>query len=312
MVTRRRLSASQFNQRHRHHRRRSRAPVVCGNRPRGRLGAGRASRRRGAGQGDMGAWRHALRAHWRAGGHGPASGGQPGVRPGWIALRHLQRSARPGIGGVGLPRRRVGRARAVRSRDGESDVDGVRAGSPPLYLQPVRWTCLPGLRRRPVRGVRVGPRPRLRPGVWWRRHGLRRRSIGHHFPNRRERPRREVRDGAGERGGVPHGDGTRWIVVRLGADALDLRFGLPHRRRRAHRDARRVVRPAAGPGVRPLRGSPRGRGACRFERRLRATARRPPRADRGRQQSCRRRLRSSRAHRRCRQRFGVSFAPSVS
>ena len=103
----------------RDHRRRAGAHGVC---RAGSHGGGRAAgprRRRDAGQGGVGAGRHALRARRHPARDRPSSSRQPGVRRRRQSLRDLQRLARAGSHRLDLPSHRA-MARASRSCTGSS------------------------------------------------------------------------------------------------------------------------------------------------------------------------------------------------
>ena len=98
-----------------------------------------------------------------------------------------------------------------------------------LRVEPVRGHGLPGDAGRVDRSLRARSRRRLRPRVRARRHAVCRRSIGHDLPRRPFGACDDVRDAAGERGGVPSGDRAGRRALRHRPDAVVLRSALSHR-----------------------------------------------------------------------------------
>ena len=145
-----------------------------------------------------------LRRHRRAVRHRAPPGRQPGVRSRRQPLRHLQRHARPAGAGVDLPRAAERHARDVFIRHRQPDVDGDRSDGAAVRLEPLRGHGLPGDAGR-IDGSRSRTDLGVACGLAFAPDGtlfVGDRS-GTIFRVDRDGARDDVRDAAGERGGVP-------------------------------------------------------------------------------------------------------------
>ena len=181
----------------------------------------------------------------------PASSRQSRLRRRRPSLRHLQRHARAGSDGVDLPHHEQRRARAVRARPRQSDLDGARPRRPAVCVVTIRRPRLSRVRRRPLRGDGVGSRRGVRPGVRRGRLALCRRSRRQRLPDRSARaapkPSRSIPSSIAAFHLAMSPDGDLYVSAPTLASYDSVRRIDPQGTRAR---AEHSLRPAAGAGVR--------------------------------------------------------------